>query len=62
MQLIYRGHAYAYTATPAMTSTEDDIIGKYRGAMLKRSSCNGIFIHPTPATLTYRGTPYTMPQ
>jgi Domain of unknown function (DUF4278) len=61
MQLIYRGNSYTYSDIPS-TTTEGEVVGKYRGAMLRRSSCTGFFRPDVPPTLTYRGTSYTIPE
>lgn len=56
MQLIYRGQAYTYSSNPA--TLDGELVGKYRGVVLRRSAATGIFLTNPPATLTYRGISY----
>ncbi|MGF1602365.1 MAG: DUF4278 domain-containing protein [Thermosynechococcaceae cyanobacterium] len=56
MNLCYRGVSYRATAT-ALTATNLEVIGRYRGQTCRRSHFDIAVVHPR-VTLKYRGVTY----
>jgi hypothetical protein len=59
MQLTYRGTRYELSATTA-TKESDEVVGKYRGTLLKILTTATVSVCHMPVKLKYRGTSYQL--